>query len=113
MSQHLIAVMWDCNGLEAIADITEVEQNMLLETLRTGSKPRHYQVPNLMHWRLRAQANPQRHYEIYLLNATEGITTDDIREAFEASPQTMADTVRRIGHQFYSDRASQREPVIR
>ena len=113
MSQHLMAVMWYCNGLEAIADITEVEQNMLFETLRTGSKPRHYQVPNLMHWRLRAQANPQRHYEIYLLNATEGIGADDIREAFEASPQTMADTVRRIGHKFYSDRASEREVKIR
>jgi hypothetical protein len=63
--------------------------------------------PNLMHWRLRAQANPQRHYEIYLIEVEDDIGVDDIREAFDSSPQTMADTVRRIGHKFYSDRATE------
>jgi len=30
---------------------------------------------------------------------------EDVRVAFEEAPQEMADTVRRIGHKFYSDRA--------
>jgi hypothetical protein len=61
-----------------------------------------------MHWQLRAQANPQRHYEIYVLEVQDGITVEDVRVAFEADPQEMADTVRRIGHKFYSDRAPEK-----
>ena len=68
-------------------------------------------VPHLGHWRLRAQANSQRHYEIYLVSAEPGITAEDIREMFDNGPQTAADTCRRLGQMFYSDRATTK-PVI-
>ncbi len=99
-----IALMWDCNGLEAAVNVTDISKQRVWAALK-GAAPDRIPGPNLMHWRLRAQANPQRHYEIYLLEVEEGITVEDVRVAFEADPQEMADTVRRIGHQFYSDRA--------
>jgi hypothetical protein len=40
-----------------------------------------------------------------LISVDKGITPEDIRTAFEADPQSMADTVRRIGHCLHSDRA--------
>jgi len=101
---HMFAVMWDCDGLEAIVDVTERQQQRAWAMLK-GIRNPPIEVPNLMHWKLRAQANPQRHYEIYVLESGEDVTVEDVREAFEAAPQEMADTVRRIGHRFYSDRA--------
>lgn len=69
--------------------------------------------PNIMHWQLRARYNTQRHYEIYIITAAPGIDCDDIRAMFEANPQTAADTIRRIGHEYYSDRAREDRIVIR
>ena len=105
--------MWDCYGLEAVACVSDIEQKIMWETLKTGKKPRDIQMPNLMHWQLRAQFNPQRNYEIFIITAEDGINDDDIRQMFEANPQTAADTIRRIGHCYYSDRAKQNEVVIR
>ena len=69
-------------------------------------------LPNLNHLMLRARYNSQRHYEIYQVEATEGITADDIRHMFEAAPQQAADTIRRLGHCYYSDRAKSDQVVI-
>jgi hypothetical protein len=110
---HSFAIMWDCRGLEAVVCVSDIEQKILFETLKTGQRPRHIEMPNLMHWRLRAQFNPQRHYEIYLCSAEPGISAEDIREMFENDPQTAADTIRRIGHRFYSDRVQEDSVVIR
>ena len=101
---HMFAVMWDCDGLEAIVDVTECQQQRAWAMLK-GIRNPPVKLPNLMHWQLRAQANPQRHYEIYVLESGEDVTVEDVRVAFDAAPQEMADTVRRIGHKFYSDRA--------
>jgi chromosome segregation and condensation protein ScpB len=65
-----------------------------------------------MHLELRARSNTQRHYEIYLVNATEGITADDIREMFERNPQTAADLIRERGHKYYSDRVNNNQVKI-
>ena len=103
-----MALMWDCNGLEAAVDITDIRKQKMWATLR-GQDIRQVPVePNLMMWQLRAQANPQRHYEIYLVELEDDITVDDVREAFENSPQSMADRVREIGHRFYSDRVTEK-----
>ena len=103
--------MWDCNGLEAVASIRNFEQAKMWAILE-GRAPNDVQPPNVMLWRLRAQANPQRNYEIYIMDAEEGVTVEDIQEAFRASPQTMADTVRRLGHEFYSDRTRQERVIV-
>lgn len=106
-----IALMWDCNGLEAAELVEDINKKRVWAMLK-GEDPNKVRVPNLMHWRLRAQANPQRHYEIYIVTVEDNITVDDIRAAFEANPQAMADTVRRIGHKFYSDRVDLEQMAI-
>jgi hypothetical protein len=111
MSDHQFVAMWDCHGLEYVGDVTEAEQDRTWSALQ--SKPPTATIPNLLHLELRARYNTQRHYEIYIFNAQEGIGADDIREMFEADPQTAADTIRRIGHKFYSDRREEHNIKIR
>ena len=69
-------------------------------------------IPNYNHLLLRARFNSQRHYEIYSVEATDGITADDICEMFEADPQSAADTIRRLGHCMHSDRAEKHRVAI-
>ena len=69
-------------------------------------------IPNYNHLLLRARVNSQRHYEVYTCEATDGITAEDIREMFEASPQSAADTIRRLGHCMHSDRATNDRVLI-
>jgi len=109
--EHQFLVMWDCNGLEYLVDITADNQRVVWEKLQGKETPRHAYA-NPQHLVLRARYNPQRHYEIYTFNAVEGITEDDIRDMFEHSPQTAADTIRKVGHCMHSDRAQQ-EVAIR
>ena len=109
MSNQLFAVMWDCHGLEALARVPEPTDTTF--ALLKGEKAP--SMPNIMHWQLRARANSQRHYEIYTFSASDDVDIDDIREMFEANPQVAADTIRRIGHQIYSDRASDHQVMIR
>ena len=99
---HQFVVMWDNTGLEFVGDYTDYAQDHMWATLQ-GKKSEKTFV-NLMHLQLRARYNTQRHYEIYLINATEGITADDIRAMFEADPQSAADIIRERGYKYYSDR---------
>lgn len=108
-----IALMWDCNGLEAAVNVSDIAKQRVWAALKGEDLRKVPAEANLAMWRLRAQANPQRFYEIYLMEVEDGVTVRDIREAFEASPQTMADTVRRIGHGFYSNRRDEQEVRIR
>jgi hypothetical protein len=105
----MFAIMWDCHGLEAVARVPDPADTTF--ALLKGTEPP--KPPNIMHWQLRARFNNQRHYEIYVITATPGITEDDIRNMFEADPQGAADTIRRIGERVYSDRARQDQVVIR
>jgi hypothetical protein len=102
--------MWDCNGLEYVADITADQQRVTWEKLQGKETPRHAYA-NPQHLMLRAKFNPQRHYEIYTFNATEGIGEQDIRGMFENNPQMAADTIRRIGHCIHSDRATEQVAI--
>ena len=111
MIENRFAIMWDSNGLEAVASLREFSRRKMWAMLE-GRAPSDVQPPNVMLWRLRAQANPQRNYEIYIMDAEEGVTVEDIQEAFRTSPQTMADTVRRLGHEFYSDRLTQERTIV-
>jgi len=94
-----------------VGNVTEDEQRRAWGRLK--GKPVGTALPNLNHMILRARYNPQRHYEIYQVEATDGITTDDIRDMFAASPQTAADTIRRLGHCYFSDRVQEDRVVIR
>lgn len=110
MSSHQFVAMWDCYGLEYLEDITEVMGSATWAALK-GEQPQ--PLPNLMHLELRARYNSQRHYEIYIFDAVDGITKDDIRDMFESSPQIAADTIRRLGHCYYSDRREDHAIKIR
>ncbi len=105
----LFAVMWDCYGLESLVRLPDPADTTF--ALLKGEKAP--VMPNIMHWELRARANSQRRYEIYTFSAIDGIDVDDICEMFEANPQLAADTIRRIGHQVYSDREVDHKVVIR
>jgi hypothetical protein len=107
---HQFVIMWCNEGLEYIGDITADDQRMIVESLRGNNSPRRA-LANPHHLRLRAQFNPQRHYEIYFVTATDGITEADIRDMFEVSPQTAADTIRELGTVFYSDRTTQKVAI--
>ena len=107
MKTNRFVVMWDCNGLEAVEQLPDDAETTF--ALLKGVEPPN--PPNILHWRLRAQFNTQRHYEIYVFETVKGITKDDIVEMFEASPQHAADTIRGIGTAFYSDRRT-RQPAI-
>ena len=109
MKNNRFVVMWDCNGLEAVEQLPDPAETTF--ALLKGTEPPKPQF-NIMHWRLRAQFNTQRHYEIYVFEATNGITTEDIRDMFEASPQHAADTIREIGTVFHSDRQTQKAAIV-
>ncbi len=101
------AIMWDCHGLEACERVPNPADATF--ALLKGEKPP--ELPNLLHWELRARYNSQRHYEIYIITAQPGIEQEDIVEMFEANPQTAADTIRRIGYKFYSDRETKERAI--
>lgn len=98
---HQFVIMWDCNGLEFIEDLTEIEQGITWAGLKGQTAP---MPPNLNHLILRARYNSQRHYEIFIVEAVDGITKEDIADMFETNPQYAADTIRRLGQKLYSDR---------
>jgi hypothetical protein len=108
---HQFVIMWDQLGLECCVDVTEDEQRRMWQQLK-GEPVSASKLPNLNHLMLRARYNSQRHYEIYTCEVTDGITAEDIREMFEADPQTAADTIRRLGHCIHSDRAERQRVVI-
>lgn len=102
------AIMWDCNGLEAVQRLPDPADTTF--ALLQGVEPP--KPPNMMHWELRARYNNQRHYEIYIITAQPGIELKDIIEMFENDPQGAADTIRRIGHKYYSDRETKERAII-
>ena len=108
---HQFLVVWDQLGLECCVDVTEDQQRRMWESLQ-GKRVSDSRIPNINHIMLRARFNSQRHYEIYTVEATDGITAEDIRDMFEASPQTAADTIRRLGHCIHSDRAERDRVLI-
>jgi cellulose synthase/poly-beta-1,6-N-acetylglucosamine synthase-like glycosyltransferase len=100
MKNRIYAIMWDCYGLEAVAEVPDPA----LATFAVLKNTKPPEVPNINMWALRARFNTQRHYEIYIVNATAEIDREDIVEMFDSDPQSAADTIRRLGQKFYSDR---------
>ena len=110
-SSNLFLLSWDCNGLEAVINITEYEKETTWATLKNEDPPvRLSSIVN--HVMLRARANGQRHYEIYTMTVESGITDEDIRGMFDSDPQGSADLIRDRGNKIYSDRVNQKEVKI-
>ena len=109
--------MWDNTGLECLIDFSKHEKavdewekkamwNKLQDLPLREIKP---QVP-LQAMIIRARANSQRHYEIYLFNS--GISERDIRDMFENEPQIIVNWIRENGYKYYSDRVKMKDIVI-
>lgn len=104
----MFAIMWDCYGLEAVERVPSPADRTF--ALLKGVAPP--TMPNINMWDLRARFNPQRNYEIYIIEAQPGIDEDDICTMFRQDPQGSAETIRRIGTKFASYRDTA-ERVIR
>ena len=93
------------------ARIVVIEKEAAWATLKDEDTPTNL-GSMVRHLMLRAQANPQRHYEIYTITAVDGITDEDIRGMFDNDPQGSADLIRDRGHRMYSDRVDKKTVKI-
>jgi len=111
MDVNAFLVMWDCTGLECVIPYTNPEHDELIAVL--SNKPMKNDIgKTLFAMTMRAKFNPQRYYEIYTVNAVDGIEKEDIEEMFENSPQHAADTIRKLGQMIFSDRPDQSKHII-
>ncbi len=106
MKTEKFIAMWDMYGLEGLVNVSEGEQENIVRVLK-GEKP-NWRNP-IQYMILRAQANMQRCYEIYVFESA--VDEVSIKESFQDNPQFMADLIRERGHKIYSDRNT-RAPVI-
>ena len=111
-------LMWDCNGLETLQDISEYhpdnwDKNQLMGIMmgkKYNPAPIHRQITQMI---LRAKFNPQRNYEIYIQQADPEITAADFAKAFNDNPQFWADYIREHHSvKIYSDRVKKGSRVI-
>jgi hypothetical protein len=114
MTTNAYIFSWDQLGIEAIVPITQYEhhdkQNLInmLSEKPTERNPLDSIVRSLL---LRARYNPQRHYEIYIVDCDAGMDAKFWRRQWEEYPQETADLIRERGHKLYSDRVT-KKPVI-
>lgn len=107
--------MWDNTGLECIIDINayydeheEWEKRKSWAVLKGESFFETEPSIPLQLMIMRARFNTQRHYEIYIFTTDEN--ENFVRDMFQFQPQAMVDTIRRCGHQVFSERAE--KPMI-
>ena len=104
-------VVWCSEGIEYVEDITDRDAMATWAVLKGEKIPK---LPgsgiNLI--LLRARINSHRFYEIYTVTSVGGIGKDDILKMFNDSPQTAAETIRRLGNKIYSDRRETDRVVI-
>ena len=107
--QNRFLAMWDCDGLECMFDITDMEGDALISKLKGET----YRVPfNISTMMIRARANSQRSYEIYTFSTYETMDYDFVKEMFESDPQTIVNSIREQGNKIYSDYKPHTKKVI-
>ena len=104
MSNNVFILSWDCHGLEACVDATDLDKQAMWNTLKDGENARNSVGATLHYLMMRARLNSQRHYEIYSITADPEITKEDLIQQFTDNPQGMADLIRERGNKIYSDR---------
>ena len=88
---------WDMYGLEACINVSEIEHDRIINILSGKPAPDRNNI-TLNSIILRAKFNPQRHYEIYMIEVSDGITEEDLKNLFKDSPQYAAELIRERGH---------------
>lgn len=104
-STNLFVVMWCNEGLECVIPATNPDHEEIMAILK-GVNPDTSVARTVGMMMMRARFNSHRCYEIYGVAAVDSITKEDIEEMFENAPQEAAETIRRLGNQIYSDRAT-------
>lgn len=98
--QNKFLAMWDCNGLECLFDITDLEGDAMM----SGLKGETFKTPfNLGMMMMRARFNNQRSYEIYIFDTEADIDYNCVKDMFDNSPQIIVDAIRKNGNKLYSD----------
>ena len=115
---HTYLLSWDCHGLEAVINISDIEKEQMWSALKevkpNPDKGRPNTINSIVNMiMLRARFNSQRHYEIYCIDTDDSISAEDFRTMFADNPQGMADLVRERGRKLYSDRQRDNEIKIR
>lgn len=106
--QNKFLAMWDCNGLECLIDITDLEGDAMM----AGLKGESYKVPfNLSMMLLRARVNSQRSYEIYSFTTDSTLGYDEVKAVFEDDPQTIVDLIRKQGNMIFSDYTTKKKVI--
>ena len=111
-------VSWDCEGVEFLKEITEDHpdnwaKQHLFDTIKTSKKVEKPLSFSLTGLKMRAMANSQRHYEIYVFTSEDDIDEDAIKDWFTADPQGFADWVR-LNHSYkiWDDRATKKPLIV-
>jgi hypothetical protein len=123
MNNTAYLLSWDNTGLESVIEVDYdrldfLEQERVAKVLADpngkdpGNRYKSELSRTLSAMKLRARSNHQRHYEIYMVPVSDGVTEQNVRDLFESSPQAAADLMRERGTQLYSDRANQNSIVI-
>lgn len=122
---NVFLLSWDMTGLETVLDLStieklheEEEKERIVKILSDpnaqdpGGSVNKMMNQMVQHIIMRARANSQRHYEVYTIQTTAGITEKDLWTMFNDNPQNAADLIRERGNKIYSDRVNQRTQVI-
>lgn len=113
----LFLLSWDMYGLESLVDLTTLEklhkEEQQLRMIQILSDPEardpgdqtgaalNRAVQGIL---LRARVNSQRHYEVYTIQTSPGITEADMWQLFADNPQQAAELIRERGNRLYSAR---------
>lgn len=100
----VFVLSWDMHGLESCINATQLDQERTFNVLRDADTGHDQLSATVAHMKLRAQFNPQRHYEIYSIAVDSSITEQDLIDQFESNPQDMANLIRSRGNKLYSNR---------
>lgn len=105
---------WDMYGIESIVPIgqyEEIDKNNIFKILKNEKPIRNPLNSIIQSLILRARFNPQRHYEIYLVECDQEMDVKFWQEQWESCPQETADLIRERGVKIYRDRAPESSKV--
>jgi hypothetical protein len=93
---------WSNEGFESIQDITKHRYADVVAALSdTAASNELNQMISSM--QMRARFNPQRAYECYAIEASEGIELQDLQAMAKESPQALVNLFREKGVKIFGD----------
>jgi hypothetical protein len=99
--------MWDCNGLECLFDITDLEHDAMIAGLKNETIKTPFNLSMLM---MRARLNSQRSYEIYSFETID-MDYDTVKVMFDNDPQIIVNAIRENGNKIYSDYSQKKRTI--